>query len=241
MTLIRSALFNLFFFASTALLLLPGVVLTVVAPRRVLGYATAWSRLEIAALRVICGIRYRVTGAEHLPASGPVLIAPRHQSAFDTMIWMILLPRPCYVLKQELLRIPLFGRMLTAAGMIAIDRSAGASALRALLQAGAAAAADQRQIVIFPEGTRAEPGAPVKLQAGVAALAAKLDLPLLPVATDSGRFWGRRAFRKVPGTIRIAIGAPIDPGLDRRLLMDRLGAAIGDAALEGAPVNNSVG
>lgn len=231
MILLRSALFNLFFFASTAVLLGPGVLLSLAAPQRVLGYAAWWSRIEIGALRVICGIDYRVSGREHLPANGPVLMASRHQSAFDTMVWMILLPRCCYVLKRELLAIPLFGRMLKAAGMIAVDRGAGASAMRSLLRDGQAAAKAGRQIVIFPEGTRTDPGAPVVLQSGVAALAGKLGVPVIPVATDSGRFWGRRAFRKAPGTIRIAIGPALDPSGGHRALLAEMTRAIGDEAL----------
>jgi 1-acyl-sn-glycerol-3-phosphate acyltransferase len=230
MKVVRSALFNLFFFLSTFLLVFPGTVVRLIAPERVLGYASAWARLELAALRIICGIGFEVTGREHLPSGGPALIASRHQSAFDTLVWMILVPRCCYVLKRELLKIPLFGPMVSAARMIALDREAGASALRALVKQGEEAALAGRQIVIFPEGTRADPGAPLPLQPGVAALAAHLGLAVVPVATDSGLFWGRRAFRKNPGKICIAIQPPIPPGLPRRELMRRLDAVLRDEA-----------
>ena len=215
MTVLRSSLFNLFFFASTFVLLIPGTLVRLIAPRRTLGFARTWARVELAALRAICGIGFEVSGREHLPASGPALIASSHQSAFDTMVWMLLVPRCCFVIKRELLRIPLFGGMLRGSRMIAVDREAGASALRTLVKQGEEAARTGRQIVIFPEGTRADPGARLPLQPGVAALAGRLGLPVIPVATDSGLFWGRRAFRKQPGSIHIAIRAPIPAGLPR--------------------------
>lgn len=241
MTVLRSALFNVFFFVSTFLLVWPGALVGLIAPERVLGFASAWARLELAALRTICGIRFEVTGREHLPREGPALIAPRHQSAFDTLVWITLLPRCCYVLKRELLSIPLFGGMLRTSGMIAVDREAGGSAIRALVRGAERAIQTGRQIVIFPEGTRGDPGSPLPLQPGVAALASRTNLPVIPVATDSGLFWGRRAFRKRPGTIHIAVRAPIPPDTPRRELMQRLEAALRYEA-EGAqrPVDNFV-
>ncbi len=231
MSLIRSALFNLFFFTTGFVLVAAGAVLARIAPRHVLGYEVVWSRLELAALRVICGIDYLVIGRENLPADGPALIASRHQSAFDTFVWMTLLPRCCYVLKRELLRVPLWNSMILASPMIVVSREAGPAAIRTLVRDGAAAAAAGRQIVIFPEGTRAEPGSAVTLQPGIAALAARTGLPVIPVATNSGRCWGRRSFRKTPGTIRIVVGTPIPADTPRREMMDRLRAAMHDDAI----------
>jgi 1-acyl-sn-glycerol-3-phosphate acyltransferase len=158
---------------------------------------------------------------EHIPP-GAALIASRHQSAFDTFVWLTLLPRCCYVFKDELLKIPLFGALIIASGMIAVDRSAGGAAMRALLRQADRAVREQRQIVIFPEGTRGEPGSPGTLQSGIAALASRTGLPVIPVSTDSGRFWGRRSFRKRSGTIRIVIGRPIPPQTERKALMRAL-------------------
>jgi 1-acyl-sn-glycerol-3-phosphate acyltransferase len=146
---------------------------------------------------------------------------------------MTLLPRCCYVVKQELLSIPLFGKLIIGSRMIAIDRTAGSAALRALLREGDRAAREARQIVIFPEGTRSEPGSVRELQPGVAALAARTKLPVIPVATDSGRCWGRRAFRKRPGVIRIVVGEPIPPTLERQELMLSLRARL--SALDETP------
>ena len=155
-----------------------------------------------------------------------MLIASRHQSAFDTFVWLTLVPRCCYVLKSELLRIPLFGPLMPLTGMIAVDRGGGANALRGLVREGQRAIREGRQIVIFPEGTRGAPGATLPLQPGVAALAARIRLPVVPVVTDSGRCWGRRAFHKRPGTIHIRVLEPIPTDIGRDQLMRRLEAAL---------------
>ena len=176
-----------------------------------------------------------MSGLEHV-GSGAALIASRHQSAFDTFVWLTLVPRCCYVLKHELLRIPLFGPLMPLTGMIAVDRGGGATALRGLVREGERAMREQRQIVIFPEGTRAEAGAMLPLQPGIAALASRTHLPVIPVVTDSGRCWGRRAFHKRPGTIHIRVLEPIPTGIRREDLMQRLGAALRSSVVE-----NSVG
>ncbi len=226
MIMLRSAVFNVTFFAVSFVLTLVATGVRYVAPRYVLSMAMVWARVIVGAARVICGIRLEVTGLEHVPP-GAALIASRHQSAFDTVVWMTLLPHCCYVLKHELLSIPLFGKLIIGSRMIAVDRSAGTAALRTLLREGARAASEQQQIVIFPEGTRGAPDAMGPLQPGVAALAAHTRLPVIPVATDSGRCWGRRAFRKRPGVIRIVIGEPIPASLPRPELMRALQAGMG--------------
>jgi 1-acyl-sn-glycerol-3-phosphate acyltransferase len=237
MILLRSALFNLYFFTVTILLCLASIAVRLFAPRRILAIPMLWARWVLAGLRLICGIRVEVLGAERLPRSGAALIASRHQSAFDTIVWLSLLPRCCYVVKQELARIPLFGGMMEPAGMIVVDRSAGTAAMRHLMREAERAAREERQIVIFPEGTRTATGEMGALHPGIAAIAARTQLPVIPVITDSGRHWGRRAFRKMPGTIRIALQAPIRPGLTRQALMAELSAALA-AALPG-PVDKS--
>jgi len=223
--LLRSALFNLYFFGLTFVLAVGGIYVRLFAPERTLDYARFWVRLVLAGLRRLCGISVVVTGAGKLPEAGPALVASQHQSAFDTLVWMVLLPRPAYVLKRELQRIPLFGPLTRLGGMIAIDRRAGPAALRTLLRDTERAVADKRQIIIFPEGTRGRPGEHRRLQPGIAAMAARTGLPVIPVVTDSGLRWGRQAFRKRPGVIHIAVLPPISPGLERAELMRRLEAA----------------
>ena len=221
----RALAFNVYFFALTFLLGLGAIPFRLFARRRILGYARLWIRLVLGGLRRICRIRIEVTGTEHLPADGAALIASQHQSAFDTLVWLLIARRPSYVLKRELTRIPLFGPLLLPSGMIAVDRQGGAAALRGLIRDARAAAAASRQIVIFPQGTRVGVGERVKLQPGIAALAAATGLPVIPVVTDSGRFWGRRAFVKRPGTIQVRIGPPLPPGGDRASLLARIEAA----------------
>ena len=222
----RSIAFNIFYFGSTALLMIPGLFIRLFCPHRALGLAIFWARMELAAVRIICGIRLSVSGQEHLPRTGSALIASRHESAFDTMVWLTLLPRACYVLKSELTRIPFFGGMVRASGMIPVDRDGGATAMRQLMRDGIRAVAEGRQIVIFPEGTRGESGTLLTLHPGVAALAFSTKLPIIPVVTDSGRLWGRRSFRKFPGTIVIRILPPLASNLRRPELMHRLETAL---------------
>jgi 1-acyl-sn-glycerol-3-phosphate acyltransferase len=226
-TLLRSTLFNVAFFAFTAvasLVCLPLVPLLDRAGR--LALLAWWAERVLGLLRIVVGIRVRVTGREHLPEDGPALIASKHQSAFDTIVWLTLLPRPAYVLKRTLLWIPIYGWYARATGMIAIDRTAGPAAIRHLIRAGEGAVAEGRQIIIFPEGTRTAPGERRPYQPGVAALYARSRLPVIPVATDSGLCWGRRAFHKHPGTITVAVLPPIPPGLPREAMLKRLETAI---------------
>lgn len=242
MILLRSALFNAWFFGLTFVLGSWGLVIRALAPHRALEVAQLWARLALAGARVLAGIQVVVTGREHLPTEGPALIASQHQSAFDTLVWLVLVPRASYVVKKELTRLPLFGGLLRPAGQIPVDRGAGAAALRDLLRGAEAAAAAGRQIVIFPEGTRLEHGQSASLQPGIAALAARLRLPVTPVATDSGLRWGRRAFRKTPGPVHIAILPPLPWDQSRQALVETLQAAWREArpGLSG-PVDNSVG
>jgi 1-acyl-sn-glycerol-3-phosphate acyltransferase len=196
--------------------------LVLFAPHRVPAIAMLWARLVVGGARVICGIRLEVSGREWLPTGGAALIASLHQSAFDTVVWLTLLPRCCYVLKRELARIPMFGLLIRKCGMIAVDRAAGAMSMRHLLREADRAVREERQIVIFPEGTRGAPGQPLPLQPGIAAIASRTRLPVIPVITDSGLLWGRRAFHKYPGVIHIEIRPPLQAGTPRETLMRQL-------------------
>ena len=241
MTLLRSLAFSIVFFGGTFCLTIAGTVVALFAPTRVIYFAIAWARLGLWSARVLCDIRLEVTGWENLPA-GPALLASRHQSAFDTMVWFVLLPKCCYIMKQELLRIPLMGRLMSGSGMISVDRDGGAKTIRSLVKDGKRAAEAGKQIVIFPEGTRAAPGVLLPLQPGVAALAAGTGLPVVPVLTDSGLCWGRRAFHKYPGTIHIAILPAIPLGLKREALMHRLRQELEtEIPIATGSVDNSVG
>ncbi|MBS4074455.1 1-acyl-sn-glycerol-3-phosphate acyltransferase [Ameyamaea chiangmaiensis] len=219
MVVLRACAFNVTFAVVTLVMGVVSLPLRAFARPWALGYAQLWTRVSLACLRALCGIEVRVSGLEHLPAGTPCVIASQHQSAFDTLVWMNLVPRPAYVMKRELTRLPLVGPMLLASGMIAVERTAGAKAMRKLLSDTREAAADARQIVIFPEGTRTRPGEIVPLQPGLAAMATHAHLPVVPVVTDSGHCWGRNAFIKRPGIIHIVIGAPIEATRERGALL----------------------
>ena len=227
MILLRSTLYFVFFFGVTLLCALSSVFArplhALLAPGWPHAIARFWARLILGGLRHICRITYTVEGAENLPA-GPALVTSMHQSAFDTIVWLLLVPNPAYVLKIELTRIPLFGAMCALTGMIAVDRDAGATAIRTLLRAADAVVAQGRKIVIFPEGTRVPYGQTAPLQPGIAALASHTGLPVIPVVTDSGKLWGRKAFIKRPGTIHIAILPALPSTLPRREIMTTLAA-----------------
>jgi len=214
MIFIRSALFNAFFYGTLLLWTLFGCLAAFISAPLLKSVEVTWARINIGALRLICGIRVEVSGREFLPA-GPSIVASQHQSAFDTFVWMILLPQGAYVVKQELCRIPLYGWLLKRLGHIPVDRDAGATALRGLLKEGGTALAQGWQIIIFPEGTRVPAGERGVLLPGVAALASYSGAPVVPVATDSGYCWGRNAFVKRPGIIHIVIRPALPIGLRR--------------------------
>jgi 1-acyl-sn-glycerol-3-phosphate acyltransferase len=240
-TFLRSALFNAIVFVLTWTVMLLSLPL-LAAPRAALREVVRfWARSVIALLRAVCGVRVELRGQTNIPPGGCVLAA-KHQSAFDTAIWVALLPDAAYVLKRELLSIPVYGWLARKAGMIPVDRKGGGAALRAMLRQAVAAVAEGRQVVIFPEGTRTAPGERVAYQPGVVAIAAATSAPVLPVATDSGRIWGRRAFRKNPGIIRVSVLPPLPAGLNRAAMISALETAIETetAALLAEPVDKSV-
>ncbi|MBR0649253.1 1-acyl-sn-glycerol-3-phosphate acyltransferase [Roseomonas terrae] len=225
MTLLRSAAFNVFFMGGTVLTVLAALPLLLLPPRALIAFIRCWARAMIAGLRVICGIRLEVTGLDHIPPGGSI-IAAKHQSAFDTMVWLVLLPRPAYVLKKELLDIPLWGRLARHCGHLGVDRKGGGAALRALVRGAKERLEEGRPVVIFPEGTRTTPGERQSYQPGVAAMAAATGAPVVPAATDSGRFWGRRAFRKSPGVLHVSVLPALPAGMPRGALMAALEQAI---------------
>lgn len=223
---LRSVAFALAYWSMTLALGLLALPL-LAGPRRGLrGPLRAWSAAALWLLRHICGIRVLVTGREHLPTAGAALIAAKHQSEFDTIVWLTLLPDPVYVLKRELFAIPVYGWHARRYGMIGVDRRAAASALRHLVRAARAALDAGRQVVIFPEGTRVQPGQRQRLQPGIAAMAAAVGLPVIPVATDAGRCWGRGLFARRAGVIHVSVLPPLPAGLGRAELLTRLDAVI---------------
>jgi 1-acyl-sn-glycerol-3-phosphate acyltransferase len=228
MAALRATLFNLFYFVWTVSLAVLGLPAALFGHRAVYGIGRLWARGTFAALRVLVGLEHRWIGAPR--PTGPVIYAVKHQSAWDTMALAALPDRPVYVLKRELVWIPFFGWLLAAAGFIAVDRKAGAAALRRLAHDAERAVAAGRSLLIFPEGTRTAPGKHRPYQPGIALLYDRLKLPVVPIALNSGLFWGRRSFVKRPGRITVEILPAIEPGLARRAFMAELERRIEQAS-----------
>ena len=180
-----------------------------------------WARFNIWSARVICGISYRVKGAENIPAEPSVIIS-NHQSAWETLCFQLIFPAQSYLLKKELLMIPFFGWGLAMNRPIAIDRSKKVKALDTLIKQGIIRLKEGRWLVIFPEGTRMAPANPGKFQAGGAMIAAKSGALVVPVAHNAGVFWPKNSFLKYPGTIDVVIGPPIETvGHKARVINDQ--------------------
>jgi 1-acyl-sn-glycerol-3-phosphate acyltransferase len=179
-------------------------------------------------MRVIVGTKLEVRGHENLPAE-PAIIAAKHQSAWDTFGIVPLVRDPAIIMKQELLKLPLYGRFSRKFGMIFVQRDLGPAALRRMARDAEDRAAQGRDIVIFPEGTRRPPGAPPAYKPGIALLYETLDMPCVPVALNSGLFWPRHSIKRRPGTLVVEFLPAIPPGLPRRefmaLLEERIEAA----------------
>jgi 1-acyl-sn-glycerol-3-phosphate acyltransferase len=226
---LRSILFNLLYALWTAGMHILCLPLLFASRGAVQAAGGMWIDGTLWLLKHVAGIDYRVTGTEHLPSTSAIY-ASKHQSAWETLFLSRYLNFPAFVLKKELLSIPLFGWFLKKAGMIAVDRKGGASALRSMARQATETLESGRSILIFPEGTRVAPGQTKPYQPGVAALYTQQKVPVVPVALNSGLFWGRRAFIKKPGTIVVQILPPIPPGLDRKAFMRDLESRIEPAS-----------
>jgi len=221
-TVIRSLTYHLLFLPWTILLSALYLPFLAFASRRFMQRcATFWLESGFFLQRHILGLSFLIKGAENLPP-GPVIIAAKHQSAWDTMIFHHLLADPAYILKKELLFLPFIGWYLRKTGQVPIDRQAGVKALKLMIEASRRAIKDQRQIVIFPEGHRQAPGASGTYHSGVAMLYAALDAPLVPVALNSGLFWSRNAFLRHSGVITLEILPALPRNLDRKSVMTAL-------------------
>jgi 1-acyl-sn-glycerol-3-phosphate acyltransferase len=170
---------------------------------------TTWSRLVILGAEYICGIRYRVLGAQHIPQQ-PCVVLSKHQSAWETIAYQAIFPPQVHVIKRELLWIPFFGWGLGMLSPIAINRSAGTRAARQMLEQGKDRLARGFWVIVYPEGTRVAPGTRGTYQSGGAAIARHAGVPVLPVAHNAGQCWRRNAFFKHPGLITVSIGPAID-------------------------------
>jgi 1-acyl-sn-glycerol-3-phosphate acyltransferase len=219
---LRSAAFNAAFYVTTAFFLIFTLPLYLILPQWfAVGVVRTWAACETWLLRVIAGTRMEVRGRENLP-KGAAIVAVKHQSAFETFALVPLLRFPTIVMKQSIRWIPIFGLYTIKSGMIHVDRSGKTAALRDLTQRTQEETAKGREIIIFPEGTRRAPGAPPEYQSGIALLYRSANVPVVPVALNSGLYWPRKSFLHYPGTIVIEFLPPIPPGLDSRSFLTEL-------------------
>jgi 1-acyl-sn-glycerol-3-phosphate acyltransferase len=229
MVVLRSLLYAAIFYPATFFWVLAGLAASMVGPRPTLAVVLSWTHMHRWLVEHLLDIHVKVEGS--VP-SGPHLIAVKHQAMIETLDMVRITNLPVIVIKKELADLPLFGRLTRRYGVIPVERSAGAKALRALVAEGKRAKESGRQVIIYPEGTRVPVGETPPLRSGFAALYRALGLPVVPVATDSGVVWGRGLVHR-PGTITLKIGDTIPAGLPRDEVERRVHTAIN--ALESGP------
>jgi 1-acyl-sn-glycerol-3-phosphate acyltransferase len=218
--LLRSVAFNALFYLNTMFWLIVALPTFVMPYRATVAVAKTWGRANLVLLRV-AGLAYEIRGREKIPR-GALIVASKHQSAWETFALMPLFDNPLFILKRELTWIPFFGWLLIKGRMVAVDRRKRARALRELIERARTELGLGRQLIIFPEGTRRPVGAAPDYKYGVALLYVAEGVPCLPIALNSGVFWPRRSIRRKPGTVVAEILDPIPPGLARDDFIARL-------------------
>ena len=219
--LLRSTAFNVLFYLNTLVYLIAALPTFFMPYRAIVAVAKSWGRTNLVLLRVVAGINCEVRGREKIP-KGPIIVASKHQSAWETFALLPLIDNPVFILKRELQWIPIFGWLTIKGRMVPVDRGGGAQALAAMIARARIELADDRQLIIFPEGTRRPAGAEPRYKFGVAHLYAAGGVPCVPIALNSGLFWPRRSLRRFPGTVVAEILDPIPPGLDKETFFARL-------------------
>jgi 1-acyl-sn-glycerol-3-phosphate acyltransferase len=223
--LVRSIVFNVLFYFNTLICLMIALPTFFMPYRAVVAVAKAWGRINLVLLRAVAGIDCEVRGREKIP-QGALIVASKHQSAWETFALLPLFDDPLFIIKRELDWIPIFGWLMIKARMVPVNRGAGSQALTAMTARARVELAAGRQMIIFPEGTRRPAGAEARYKYGVAHLYAATGVPCLPIALNSGLFWPRRSIRRLPGTVVVEILDPIAPGLDKDAFFERLRSEI---------------
>lgn len=221
MLLLRSIVFNVLFYLNTLICLIIGLPTFFMPYRAIVGVAKLWGRINLVLLRVVAGIDCEIRGREKIP-KGPLIVASKHQSAWETFALLPLLDNPVFILKRELQWIPIFGWLTIKGRMVPVDRGGGSQALNAMIERARIELAANRQLIIFPEGTRRPAGAEPRYKVGVAHLYVAEGVPCVPIALNSGLFWPRRSLRRFPGTVVAEILDPIPPGLEKDAFFARL-------------------
>jgi 1-acyl-sn-glycerol-3-phosphate acyltransferase len=223
--IIRSGLFNVLFYSWTLTISFVTLPVLILPLRYITWIPRLWCHVTMWLLRWCCGIRYQIRGLEHIPAGGAI-IACKHQSAWETIMMYGIFPAPCYVLKRELIFYPIFGLHVLALKTVAVNRKAGAHALRKMIKDAKRACDIGRHLIIFPEGTRTSPGTTAQMHPGIIALYQAGFAPVVPAALNSGLYWGRNSFLKAPGTIILEFLPPLPKDLNKREVLPLLQATI---------------
>ena len=221
MIVLRSLAFNVLFYANTVVHLIAGLPTFFMPYRAIIEVAKSWGRTNIWLLRVVAGVGCDIRGLEKIPP-GAVIVAAKHQSAWETFALLPMFDNPFFIMKRELQWIPIFGWLTIKGRMVAVNRGAGSAALADMAERARVELAAKRQLIIFPEGTRRPPGAEPRYKYGVAHLYAAEGVPCVPVALNSGLFWPRRSILRHPGTVVVEILDPIPPGLGKDEFFKRL-------------------
>lgn len=227
MTFIRSALYAFWFYLTMVVIGLVCLPVSLFSRDAAMSAIRFWCGVQRISLRVICGIKTEFRGLEHLP-KGAGLIAMKHQSTYDTIAPFLFIQNPGYILKKELLKLPIFGIYASRVG-IPIDRAGGAKTMKLMMAAARKGAEAGQQIIIFPEGTRQHPDAPTDIKPGVIFMYNELDIPCVPVALNTGLSWQGSGFLRKPGHIIFEVLKPIEPGLKRAEFTQRLKEALDPA------------
>jgi 1-acyl-sn-glycerol-3-phosphate acyltransferase len=226
---LRSIVFNILFYLNLTLWLIIALPTFLMPYWAIIAVAKAWGRSNLFLLRQICGIGVEYRGLDKIP-KGPLLVASKHQSTWETFALLWLFADPAFIMKRELQWIPMFGWLSIKGRMIPVNRGAGSQGLTAMNQRAGKELANGRQIVIFPEGTRRPAGAEPKYKYGIVQLYAATNVPCLPIALNSGLYWPRRSILRTPGTIVVEILDPIPPGLEKEQFKARLQDVIEEAS-----------
>ncbi len=225
MLVIRSITFNILFYLNLGVLMMAAIPTFVMPRRAILEMAKFWARSSLWLLRVVCKLRCEIRGLEKIPP-GPLIVASKHHSTWETFALLTLFDDPTFIIKRELMWIPLFGWFTVKGRMVPVRRGARAQALAEMAARAKIELHRGRQLIIFPEGTRRPPGAAPRYKYGVAHLYGETGVPCLPVALNSGLFWARRSLIRRPGTVLVEILDPIPPGLDPQAFLERLQSVI---------------
>lgn len=230
MIAVRSVIFNVLFYLSLIVQMIVFTPVYFLLPRKQ-AYVVPkfWARSNLWLMRVICGTRFEIEGLENLP-KGPFIFSPKHQSFWDTFAFIPYIDDPLYILKRELLWIPVFGWYVAKQRMIGVDRAARGKAMTDVMARTLEEMKSGRQLIIYPEGTRRPPGAEPVYKFGIARLYRDLKMPVVPAVHHAGIFWPRRKFIRQPGVIKARILPPIAPGMEPEAFFEHLVKTMEDAS-----------